>query len=99
MGSTTIHDLYRQLVSKQIDRRAFIRGAAALGVTASGTSMFLRAADARAQADPVPVVAQPCEGDACLFAGQTLTAQCIDDSVKLPWEGVRAEFEAAALVD
>lgn len=95
MAQTSIHDLYRQLVSKQIDRRGFVKGAAALGVSASSVGYFLRANDARAQADPVPVVAQPCEGDGCLFAGQTLTAQCIDDSVKLPWEGVRAEFEAA----
>ena len=96
MAQTSIHDLYRQLVDKQIDRRGFVKGAAALGVSASSVGFFLKAADVRAQDAPVPpVVAQPCEGDGCLFSGQSLTAQCIDDSVKIPWEEVRAEFEAA----
>ena len=96
MAQTSIHDLYRQLANRQIDRRDFVKGAAALGVSASSVGFFLKAADVRAQAASAPpVVAQPCEGDGCLFSGQSLTAQCIDDSVKIPWEEVRPEFEAA----
>jgi multiple sugar transport system substrate-binding protein len=65
-------------------------------VSSAAVGFFLKAADARAQsALTPPVVAQPCEGDACLGAGKELTIQCIDDSVKIPWEEVRAEYEAA----
>jgi multiple sugar transport system substrate-binding protein len=86
-----IHDLYRQLVSGGIDRRGFMKGAAALGITASATNLFLRAADVRAQATPAVVAT----GDGTLFAGQEITVQVIDASVKVPLEETRPEFEAA----
>ncbi len=101
MARERIHSLYQELVTNRIDRRGFIRGAAALGISASAVNLFLKAADVRAQdATPAagggpPVVATPCSGDGCIGAGKELTVQCIDDSVKIPWEEVRAEFEAA----
>jgi multiple sugar transport system substrate-binding protein len=95
-----IHSLYRDLVSHRIDRRGFVKGATALGFGSSAISMFLKAADVRAQdatpaAGAPPVVATPCSGDGCLFAGKEITVQCIDDSVRIPWDEVRPEFEAA----
>jgi ABC-type glycerol-3-phosphate transport system substrate-binding protein len=95
-----IHSLYRDLVSHRIDRRGFVKGATALGFSSSAVSMFLKAADVRAQdATPAaggpPIVATPCSGDGCLFAGKEITVQCIDDSVRIPWDEVRPEFEAA----
>lgn len=75
----------------------------ALGVSAAATNLFLRGAAARqgemATPDPAglkpPVVAQPCEGDGCLWTGKEITVQVIDASVKVPLDEVRAEFEAA----
>jgi multiple sugar transport system substrate-binding protein len=99
-----IHGLYRDLISRKIDRRGFIRGAAALGISGSSVSYFLKAAEVRAQdgtpattgaAQTAPVVATPCSGDQCLWAGKEITVQCIDDSVKIPYFEVRDEFEAA----
>src|SRR5690242_5397483 len=100
-----IHRLYRDLISRKIDRRGFIRSAAALGISAQAAAFFLKAADVRAQdATPAtgtgaeqtaPVVATPCTGDQCLWAGKEITVQCIDDSVKIPYFEVRDEFEAA----
>ena len=49
---------------------------------------------AAAAADAPPIVAQPGSGDPA-WAGKEITVQAIDDSVKIPWEEVRAEFEAA----
>jgi len=40
------------------------------------------------------VVAQPGSGDPA-WAGKELTVQCIDDSVRIPWDQARGEFEAA----
>lgn len=56
--------------------------------------MFLQAANARAQdaAAGPPVVA---EGDGTMFAGQEITIQVIDASVKLPLDEVRGEYESA----
>lgn len=97
MAELGIHDLYRGLRSGHLSRRDFIRRATALGISTAAIGHFLRAANvARAQdALAPPVVMQPCEGDGCLWAGKTLTVQSIDDSVKIPWEEVRGEFEAA----
>ncbi len=98
MADARIHQLYRDLRAGAISRRDFVRAGTALGVSSTALGLFLRAEAVAAQDPPAgvgaPVVAQPC-GDACEWAGQELTVQCIDDSVKLPWEGVRAEFEAA----
>lgn len=49
MGNDALHDLARQLRSRRIDRRRFMQGAAALGVSATAISSALRAHPARAQ--------------------------------------------------
>lgn len=103
MADRRVHELARALYSGSIDRRDFMRGMAALGVSAAATNLFLRGAAARqgdmATPDPEgmkpPVVAQPCEGDGCLWTGQELTVQVIDASVKVPLDEVRDEFQAA----
>ena len=103
MADQRVHQLFAELASNQIDRRTFIRRAMGLGLSATAIGLFLKAAP-RAGAQEVspatggtggpPVVAQP--GSATqFFQGQELTVQCIDDSVKIPWEEVRPEFEAA----
>jgi multiple sugar transport system substrate-binding protein len=69
-----------------------MKAAAGLGVSASAASMFVRAASVRAQEATPPVVAT---GDGTLFAGQEITVQVIDASVKQPLEEARAEFESA----
>mgnify|MGYP001457223909 CR=1 FL=1 len=96
MSKSTIHELYRGLVSGQLSRREFMTRAAALGVSASAAGMSLRAASvhAREPAKPPPVVA---EGDGTLFAGQEINIQVIDASVKEPLDEVREEFEAATV--
>ncbi len=91
MADPRIHDLYRQLVENRIDRRGFMKAAGAMGISAASASFLLKAADVRAQTGP-PVVAT---GDGTLFAGQEITVQVIDASVKLPLEEVRAEYEGA----
>jgi multiple sugar transport system substrate-binding protein len=80
------------LVENRISRRRFMEATAAMGVSASAASMFLRAADARAQAATPPPVAT---GDGTMFAGQEIAIQVIDASVKVPLEEARAEFESA----
>ncbi|CAN5522239.1 extracellular solute-binding protein [soil metagenome] len=103
MSDKRIHELYRGLVSGQLSRRQFMARAAAIGVSASAASLFLKAADTRAQDDPTPVpadvaapiVAEPCEGDACLFAGQTVTFLMPNETIQVPLFEVREEFEAA----
>lgn len=94
MSKSTIHELYRGLISGQLSRREFIAKAAALGISASAVGMFLQAASVRAQDAPSapPVVA---EGDGTLFAGQEVNIQVIDASVKLPLDEVREEYETA----
>jgi multiple sugar transport system substrate-binding protein len=88
--------LYRELVNNQIDRRGFMKRAAALGISANAAGFFLKAAEVHAQAEQVaPVVATPCSGDQCLWAGKEITVQVQDDSVKIPYFEVRDEFEAA----
>ena len=70
-----------------------MKGAAALGVSATATGLFMQAASVRAQdAATPPAVAV---GDGTLYAGQEITVQVIDASVKLPLEEARAEYEAA----
>ncbi|MBA3413865.1 MAG: hypothetical protein H0U10_01385, partial [Chloroflexia bacterium] len=95
MADQRVHQLFAQMASGQIGRREFIKGATALGVSASALGLFLKAAPAAAQDATAPLVATPCAGDACGWSGVELTVQCIDDSVKIPWENVREEFEAA----
>jgi multiple sugar transport system substrate-binding protein len=87
-----IHDLYQKLVENRISRRRFMEAATAMGISAGATSMFLKAADVRAQAATPPPVTQP---GGTMFAGQEISVQVIDASVKLPLEEARAEFEAA----
>jgi multiple sugar transport system substrate-binding protein len=99
----TIHELYRALVNGQLTRRGFIAKAAALGISAPALGFFLKAAEARAQDEPTPVpadvaappVATPCEGDGCLFAGQTVTFLTPNETIQVPIFEVRDEFEAA----
>lgn len=95
MTDQRIHGLYRDLVSKRIDRRGFLQGAAAMGISASAAGLFLRAADVRAQAAPAPPVVAVPATDGGMFKGVELTIQVIDASVKQPCDEVRAEFEAA----
>jgi multiple sugar transport system substrate-binding protein len=98
-----IHELYRGLVNGHLSRRDFVARAAALGVSATAANLFLKAASVRAQDDPTPVpadvaapqVAEPCEGDGCLFAGQTVTFLCPNETIQVPIFEVREEFEAA----
>jgi multiple sugar transport system substrate-binding protein len=93
-----IHNLYRQLITQQITRRQFTQRAAALGISSTAISLFMKAASVHAQetaAATPPPVAPACSGDSCLWSGKELTVQCIDDSVKIPWEEIRPEFEAA----
>jgi len=108
MVDQRVHHLFADLARGSISRRDFVRGTTALGVSATAIGLFLKAVPAGAQgatpeaspaggggATTAPIVAQPCSGDACLWAGKELTVQCIDDSVRIPWDEVRAEFEAA----
>lgn len=67
MADQRVHELARALYSGRIGRRDFMRGMAALGVSATATNLFLRGAAAQGEmATPEPdslkppVVAQPC---------------------------------------
>lgn len=104
MAERRIHDLYRQLVRGGLTRRDFIAKASAMGISATAISMFLKAADVRAQdEEPTPIpadlaapeVAEPCEGDDCLFEGQTVTFLMPNETIQVPLFEVREEFEAA----
>ena len=103
MADRRVHALARALYTGRIGRREFMQGAAALGLSAAATNLFLRGAAARQDefATPMPgalkppVVAEPCEGDGCLWTGKELTVQVIDASVKVPLDEVRDEFQAA----
>ncbi|MFM9106547.1 MAG: hypothetical protein ACKOWF_07595, partial [Chloroflexota bacterium] len=103
MADRRVHQLAGALYSGKLDRRDFVRGMTALGVSATAINLFLKGAAAQdngfATPDPAglkpPVVAQPCEGDGCWGAGREITIQVIDASVKVPVDEVRAEFEAA----
>jgi multiple sugar transport system substrate-binding protein len=92
VATQSVHGLYRSLVENRITRRRFTEVAAAMGVSGLSASLFLRAADARLQAEDPPTVVT---GDGSLFAGQEITVQIIDASIKLPIEEAREEFEAA----
>lgn len=103
MADRRIHELYRGLRNGQLSRRDFVAKASALGVSATAASLFLKAADARAQDDPTPVpadvaapqVVEPCEGDDCMFEGQTVTFLMPNETIQVPLFEVRDEFEAA----
>ena len=95
MADPRIHNLYGDLVNKRIDRRGFLKGAAALGVSAQAANFFLKAADVRAQEGLTPPIVATPATDGGAWAGKELTIQCIDDSVKIPYFEVREEFEAA----
>lgn len=103
MADPRIHQLAHKLYRRQIDRRDFIRQAAALGVSAAAVQMFIRGAAAQETdvldvipADQqAPLVVEPCEGDSCLFAGQTVTFLVPNESIQVPIFEVREEFEAA----
>lgn len=95
MTDPRIHGLYRDLVQKRIDRRGFLRGAAALGVSASAASLFLKAEAARAQAPSAPPIVATPATDGGAYKGVELTIQVIDASIKQPLDEVRAEYEAA----
>lgn len=91
--------LFADFASGHISRRTMVRRAMAMGLSLVTVGQMLRAVPARAQdgtpaADGAPVVAQPGSGDP-EWAGKEITVQCIDDSVRIPWDDVRAEFEAA----
>jgi multiple sugar transport system substrate-binding protein len=103
MADRRILDLAQKLYRRQIDRRDFIRQAAALGASAAAVNLFVRGAAAQETdvlevipADQgAPVVTEPCEGDTCLFAGQTVTFLLPNESIQVPIFEVREEFEAA----
>ncbi len=96
-------ELYRAFLGGAIDRRTFIRRAMALGLSLTAVGHVLRANSALAQdASPAaggalapPVVAEPGSATAAGWEGKELTVQAIDDSVLIPWDEVRPEFEAA----
>lgn len=92
--------LYADLLAGRIDRRTFVRRAMAMGLSLGVAGQMLRAVPAAAQATnpgggtTPPIVAEPGSGDPA-WAGKQLTVQCIDDSVRIPWDEIRPEFEAA----
>ena len=92
--------LFADFAAGHISRRTFVRRAMAAGLSLVTVGQMLRAVPAAAQdASPAagggaPVVAQPGSGDPA-WAGKEITVQAIDDSVLIPWEEVRGEFEAA----
>ena len=47
MADRRVHELARALYAGRIDRRGFVRGMAALGVSATATNLFLKGAAAR----------------------------------------------------
>ena len=104
MADRRVRELAQALFAGRVARRDFVRGMAALGVSATATRLFLKGAAAQsdngfATPDPAgmrpPTVAKPCSGDACFGSGRELTLQVIDASVKVPVDEVREEFEAA----
>jgi multiple sugar transport system substrate-binding protein len=93
--------LFADFAAGHIARRTFVRSAMAMGLSLVTVGQMLRAVPAAAQdgtpaaaADGPPVVAQPGSGDPA-WAGKEITVQAIDDSVLIPWEEIRGEFEAA----
>ncbi len=92
--------LFADFAAGNISRRTFVRGAMAMGLSVTAVGQMLRATPVRAQegtpaaTDAPPIVAEPGSGDPA-WAGKSITVQAIDDSVLIPWEEVRAEFEAA----
>jgi len=96
-------ELYAAFLKGTIDRRTFIQRAMALGLSLTAVGHVLRARPALAQdASPAaggemapPVVAEPGSASDAGWEGIELTVQAIDDSVLIPWEEVRGEFEAA----
>jgi multiple sugar transport system substrate-binding protein len=102
MSDRRIRELVVDLYRGEIDRRTFIRRAVAAGASLTALGTALRGADVLAQdatpaaggAESPPIVAQPGSG-APEWQGKEITVQCIDDSVRIPWDEVRPEFEAA----
>ena len=86
--------LFADFVSGRISRRTFVKTAMATGVSITAAGQMLRAVPASAQEMAPPIVAEPGSGDPA-WAGVEMTVQALDDSVGIPWEEVRAEFEAA----
>ncbi len=89
--------LFADFASGHIERRVFLRRAMAMGLSLVTVGQMLRAVPARAQdaaAGGAPLVAEPGSGDPA-WAGKEITVQANDDSVILPWNEVREEFEAA----
>ena len=108
MADQRVHQLFAELYHRRIDRRQFVQRAAALGLSSTAISLFLRAGGAAAQdatevpsptpipADAAaPVVASPCAGGDCLFQGQTVTFLMPNESIQVPLFEVRDEFEKA----
>jgi multiple sugar transport system substrate-binding protein len=103
MAEHRAHELVDAFVQGRIDRRTFVRGAMAMGLSLAAVGQALRAVPALAQdaspaaggAGAAPVVAQPGSASAAGWEGKELTVQSIDDSVLIPWREVREEFEAA----
>src|SRR5215218_7737230 len=103
VSQPTVHELYRALIRGQLSRRDFMVKAAAIGISAPAVAFFLKAASVRAQEEPTPVpadvaappVATPCEGDGCLFLGQTVTFLMPNETIQVLLFEVRDEFEAA----
>lgn len=103
MADRRILDLAQKLYRREIDRRDFIRQAAAVGASAAAVNLFVRGAAAQETdvlevipADQAaPVILEPCEGDTCLFAGQTVTFLVPNETIQVPIFEVREEFEAA----
>lgn len=97
MEALGIHALFRDLVEQKLGRRAFVRAATGLGLSAPAITLFLASADNRAAAQDAtpPPSAPPCAGDGCLWAGKEIAVQVVDGGIKQPLLEARAEFEAA----
>jgi multiple sugar transport system substrate-binding protein len=106
MADRGVHELARALYTGRVDRREFIRRAAALGVSSTAIGLFLQGAaaqDATKVPSPTPIpadaaapaVASPCAGDSCLFQGQKVTFLCPNESIQVPLFEARDEFEKA----
>ena len=95
MADPRATQLIAELHAGRIDRRTFVRRAMALGLSITAAGHALRALPALAQDAPAggagapPVVAEPGSASGAGWAGKELTVQCIDDSVRIPWDEVR----------
>ena len=95
MRARPLHEVPRAIGAGSISRRRFARAAAGIGASVAAIGHFARAGG-RAQVTPAPpVVTQPCAAVGCPWTDKDLYVQCIDDEVRLPWDEVKAEFQAA----